>query len=601
MNRKNFLVLLAGLCVLVSTPTKSFAYGSESELTRLINEGITYHNNRNYIQAIKSFTKALSYDPGNQDILENLSITHNNYGKYLAERTDSEGAAREFRNALYYDVNNQIARTNLKAKLKALKLSSDDPNLRLEYAAKERKKGNLFAAIAEAKEANSIKETVEGYLEIGEVYHVLYLKTGRRKVYVKKSIDSLTMAQQLDPDDVRPLIKLGDVYVAKNEINKGIDYYKDAISLEPDNRLAQDALVNGWLAALRIAPHVASNHVGLATAYQLQGNFSQAERGFRRALELDPGNGLAKDGIASLRVDRIKTQTNLFLDRALKLQRSGKYDAALSEYIKALNLDPNNADIHYNIGTAFQAKKDFIRAEKAYRRTLSLREGDKDAEQALDSLLSMKEEQAVKKGFDHAIKLQQAGNLEEAIKVYIAISKDRPDDETVYYNLGTAYQALGNLELAVENYQKALKLNPEESTYSDAINATKLEQANRYLSEGIEKQTNGDNEAAIISYEKVVDLFPDNAGAWYNLGTAYQAVGKKSPALEAYKQAYLIDEDKQSDAIFFAALLLEEDRKLLEAVELYDKYLQIDPKGNYASESKERQEYIKSFLQKITA
>ena len=98
----------------------------QSEIARYINEGINYHNNRNYILAIRSFMQAYALDPKNIQIAENLSIAHNNYGKYLAERTDGQGAAREFRNALYYDDANSTARANLEYKLKENDIPVDD-------------------------------------------------------------------------------------------------------------------------------------------------------------------------------------------------------------------------------------------------------------------------------------------------------------------------------------------------------------------------------------------------------------------------------------------------------------------------------------------
>ncbi len=594
MKIKKPLIILSLISSFALANAANAEYESD-DLTRFINEGITYHNNRNYIQAIKSFTRALSYSPGNKDILANLSITHNNYGKYLVERTDDDGAAREFRNALYYDINNNVSRINLDTKLEELGEDPKDIDTRLKLAQKERKRANFFAAIAEARESIRLKENLEAYLEIGEIYHVLYLKTGRKLEYANKAIDSLTMAQQIAGDDIRPIVKLGDLYVAKNEISKGIDFYKDAIAKEPDSRIAQSALVNGWLAAVRMAPNIASNHTGLATAYQLQGNFTQAERGFRRALEISPDNRLALEGLKTLRVDRVKTQSSLFINRALDLQKAEKYDAALAEYIKALNLEPNNADIHYNIGTAFQAKNDFIRAEKAYRRTLDLRPRDNLAQDALDNLLSKKANVAVEKGFQHAIRLQEMGKLEDAIKVYNAIAADRPEDDQVYFNLGTAYQATGNIDKALDNYEFAYELD-QKPEYKDAITTVKLEKANGLLSKGIDLQSAGNNEEAILSYESVIVLFPDNSSAWYNLGTAFQALDKKEEALNAYKKAFALDEKNQSDAIFFAAILLEEKRELIAAIDLYEKYLAVDPAGTYSKESKERQEYIKSFL-----
>lgn len=567
----------------------------QSEISRFINEGINYHNNRNYILAIRSFRRAYSLDPKNKQIAENLSIAHNNYGKYLAERTDGQGAAREFRNALYYDGDNSIARANLEYKLKEHDIPLDDYVKRIVEAKQERLNENFRAAIAELREANKIKQTVEAHTEIGVCYHLLSIKTKENNTFNQNALDAFAEAHALNPDDPKPLIKLGDVNVATGKINRGIDYYEQAIKLDPDNENAQSALINGWLAALRIAPHLANNHVGLGTAYQLKGDFQQAERSYRRALQIEPTNQLAINGLGNLRKDQVKTQVNLFLDRALKAQRKKQYDISLNNYIKALNLEPSNPDIHYNIGTAFQAKGDLIRAQKAYSRTLELNSNHQEAKSALVILEGSQKEQHISDAFSQAIKFQEAGEYDKAIKIYNNISKDKPSDDTLFYNLAVAYQAVQNYDKSVENYERAYAINPDPN-YSAAIEALKVSRANEILAYAIEQQGRADNQNAIDNYKKVIAIVPGNANAWYNLGTAYQAVGKDSDALDSYRKAYEIDPKGQSEAMFFAALILEEERKLINAIDLYDKYMQTAPNGDYVAEAKERKEYIKSFL-----
>ncbi len=570
-------------------------WAADTEVTRLINEGITYHSNRNYLLAIQSFKKALELEPTNKQILANLSIAHNNYGKYLAERTDGKGAAREFRTALYYNPDNSVARANLEFKMKDLAESTDDYAKRIVQAKQERLGENFFASIAELREANRLKETADAYLEIGTNYHLLSLKSPQDDVYVASAVDAFNKAITLAPNDARPYIKLGDVHVAIGKINQGIDYYEQAIRKDPDNKDAQTALINGWLAAIRIAPYLANNHVGLGTAYQLRGDFMQAERSFRRALEIDPNSLLAQKGLSSLQEDRVRTQVNLFLDRAVAFQKQGDFDQSLSHYIKALNLEPTNPDIHYNIGTAFQAKGDLERAEKAYLKASELNPNHQEAKQALASLHAEEKEMQVAAAFSQAVKLQQAGNYPEAIKIYNRIAVDKPGDDSLFYNLAVAYQATGDLDKSMENYKKAYAIKPDTS-YSEAMRSVEISKANNLLAKAIDLQAKGLNTEAIKLYEQVVALVPDNANAWYNLGTAHQAMGNDARALNAYQKAYGLDATNQTEAMFFAAMILEDQRQLVQAINLYDKYLSIAPKGDYASEATSRKNYIKSFL-----
>lgn len=571
------------------------AVTNQEEINRLVNEGITYHSNRNYLLAIQSFERALELDPLNKQISANLSIVHNNYGKYLAERTDGIGAAREFRNALYYNPSNDVARSNLEFKLKDMGQSSSDYQKRIVQAQQERLGENFLASIAELREANRIKESVDGYMEIGINYHLMSLRSPNDQVFMQNAVDSLNKAITLNPDDPRPYVKLGDVYIAVGQTSKGIDYYQQAIKRAPSNQEAQNALINGWLAAIRIAPHLANNHIGLGTAYQLRGDFVQAQRSFIRALEIDPNNLMAKKGMDSLKEDSIKTQVNLFLDRAVALQKQSKFDESLTNYIKALNLEPNNPDIHYNIGTAFQAKGDLVRARKAYTKASELQVGHAEALAALAELDAEQKQQQITQAFDAAVNLQQGGKYKEAIAIYSKMLADKPNDDTLYYNLGVAYQGVGDIENALTNYNKAYALKAD-SSYKDAIRSAEITKANKLLAKAIDLQSKASNNEAIDLYNQVIKLVPENANAWYNLGTAYQAVGNDGNAFTAYEKAYTLDPKNQSEAMFFAALILEDQRQLLKAMDLYGKYLSLSPTGDYAGEAKDRQAYIKKFL-----
>jgi tetratricopeptide (TPR) repeat protein len=91
-----------------------------------------------------------------------------------------------------------------------------------------------------------------------------------------------------------------------------------------------------------------------------------------------------------------------------------------------------------------------------------------------------------------------------------------------YSNLGTAYRNLGEDEKARDNYDQALRLNPNQS--------------NAYLGLGqlLEKQSQLDN--AIQNYSKSVELRPTDKG-FMLLGHALESAGRRPEALAAYQAA----------------------------------------------------------------
>ncbi len=579
----------------LANPYQSTEADKKAEVSRLINQGIKYHSSRNYPLAIQAFSDAYNLDNNNLEVTNNLSITHNNYGKYLAERTDPKGAMTQFRTALYYDINNDIARKNLETQLQTKKVNPKDTTVRLIEAEDERAQSNFFAALGELNEINKIQETPRAFLMIGKIYHVLSLRSIDDKVgFMAKSLKNLDKAQLLEPRNPEPIIAKGDIYVAKGKISRGIDYYKQAIELDPTNGPAQQALVNGWLAAIRVAPSVANNFVGLATAYQLQGNIDQAEKNYRRALQLEPTNQLAVDGIKAIENDKVQMELDLFLNRAIAFQKEGRYDESIDSYIKAVRLAPRNADIHYNVGTSFQAKKDWFQAEKAYRRVLELDPNHKEATLALKALTDDRKETQVSEAFDKAIALQQQGMLAEAISIYLKVAEDKPTDDTLFYNLGTAYQANNEFDKAKESFIRAATLKPEDQTYKDALAFIVNKKADQLLEKGVNAQTNGKYEEAIVSYLELLKINSERADIWYNLGIAYQSIAKPDEALNAYTKAFEINPREQSDAIFFGALILEDKKNITKAMELYEKYIKVAPGGEYFMDARDRLEYIKS-------
>ena len=64
------------------------------------------------------------------------------------------------------------------------------------------------------------------------------------------------------------------------------------------------------------------------------------------------------------------------------------------------------------------------------------------------------------------------------------------------------------------------------------------------------QQVNG-YEEAVKDYKKVVEVEPDRAQAYYNLGKAYLKIGDKDLALEEYEILKTLDEELANELIDF--------------------------------------------------
>jgi type IV pilus assembly protein PilF len=125
------------------------------------------------------------------------------------------------------------------------------------------------------------------------------------------------------------------------------------------------------------------------------------------------------------------------------------YTEALTFLLKAEKLDPDNADIHNNLGMAFYFKKDLTSAKKHLTKAIELDENQTDAKGNLASLLV------------------EEGRLDDAETIYKQILKNLTYDKQArtYYNLGVIQQRKGIVTKAETYFQKSIK---ESDTYCPA-------------------------------------------------------------------------------------------------------------------------------------
>jgi GlpG protein len=113
-----------------------------------------------------------------------------------------------------------------------------------------------------------------------------------------------------------------------------------------------------------------------------------------------------------------------------------------------------------------------------------------------------------------------------------------------WYNLGIAYQRLGREREATQAYRQASELEPSSARYRKTLTEWLTALAYR-------KQLASEEEEAAVLYREALDLDERNATNWFNLGIAFQKLGRHEAAISAYEKAVALAPD---DARFQAAL-----------------------------------------------
>jgi protein O-mannosyl-transferase len=152
--------------------------------------------------------------------------------------------------------------------------------------------------------------------------------------------------------------------------------------------------------------------------------------------------------------------------------------------------------------------------------------------------------------------------LTEAVEQYEAALRAEPDYAEAHNNLGTVLLRLKRFDEAVAHHREAVRIRPE---YLFLFNL-----GNAYVDTG---QTS----EAIAQYQQALKLDPNASAAHHNLGLVLQAQGKAQEALAEFQTALRLQPDYES-AEYHLANRLADSGQLDEAIAHYQAALRLDPK-----------------------
>lgn len=127
--------------------------------------------------------------------------------------------------------------------------------------------------------------------------------------------------------------------------------------------------------------------------------------------------------------------------------------------------------------------------------------------------------------FDAAAKAQGRMDYREAIDLYMEINRLDPDLAEAYVNRGAARYLRGDLFAALEDFSRAVAIEPRAKTY---------------LSRGNVNLRRHSYDEAIRDYRKAIDLDSGNVDAFASLGYTHYLRGDHSEAVGHYDEALAI-------------------------------------------------------------
>jgi len=282
--------------------------------------------------------------------------------------------------------------------------------------------------------------------------------------------------------------------------------------------------------------------------------------------------------------DAVSLASRELNNKGLSLLNLGLKEEAVSCFLEALRINPNDDEAHNNLGNVYKTQGKLDEAISEYREVLRTNPDDVVAHSSLGEIY------------------QAQGKLDEAVREYREALTIDPDRAFAHWTLGKVYQDQGKLDEAVREYREELRMNPDfeylHSTLGEVYQAQgKLDEAVREYREAVRIEPNstlahnalldaskaqGKLDEVVREHEEVLRLNPDSWRAHHSLGDAYKAQGKLDEAVREYREALRIDPNKINLGFYHLKMgdVYKTQGKPDEAVREYREALRIDP--NYA-------------------
>ena len=329
-------------------------------------------------------------------------------------------------------------------------------------------------------------------------------------------------------------------YQTKNQFDRAIQDYDQAIKLDPKHALAFnnrglaykskgqiDRAIQDFDQAIRVDPRSALAFGNRGNAYQTKNQFDRAIQDLDQAIKLDPQLALA------------------FFYRGNAYGEKGQYDRAIQDYDQAIKLNPNSANAFNNRGDAYAREKDYDHALADFGQAIKLNPKDAITFKNLGVIYDKK------------------GQSDRAISAYDEAIRLNPEYASAFYNRGLDYGGKNDYSRAIADYGQAIRFNP---TFAPAFNNRgdlyyKMKDYDHALADftqaikidpkdvlavnnrGATYFAKKDYDSAIADYSEAIRLNPNSASAFASRGNAWSNKKDYDRAVADYSEAIRLKGD----------------------------------------------------------
>lgn len=215
---------------------------------------------------------------------------------------------------------------------------------------------------------------------------------------------------------------------------------------------------------------------------------------------------------------------------------------------------------------SYAKKGKILDAQKFYQDVLDVFPANLRAQQGLASLKKLQQNSLIKdpphETINQLLKLFNQRQFVLAVDQAQMLTKHYPDSFLLWNILGISNAQIGNLKQAVFSFEKAINIKPED--------------AEAFYNLGNALHSQGKLDSAIEAYRKALFFKADYAEAYNNIGIAFKDQGKLCDAIAEYKKALAIAPE-YAEVYKNMGISLKDLGRLEEAIDAYAKVLLIKP------------------------
>lgn len=256
--------------------------------------------------------------------------------------------------------------------LHTLKMRANPPeHVKLIKAAEELfKRGEHGKALAVFEDARRMRESARVLVNIGETYEVLGDADSAHSSYGR--------AIEVQPLYLKAYTSAASLYIKLGDEGAALEFLAKAAEISPNNT---------------------ERNFQLGQLYLKKGDHAKAEEVFKKISRENPeksleiGEELLKAGVTGkaeqyfrLSLEKDASSVHIYNRIGISLRRQGKWQEAISEYEKALKLDPNNEGLYFNLAKACLEGKNTEAARKYFMKVLQLSPNNPEAKNELAQL-----------------------------------------------------------------------------------------------------------------------------------------------------------------------------------------------------------------------